>query len=119
MKPSWPKAAQVLASGGTATAAAAAAGVDPRTIRRWRADEIQFADAIEDARSVMLTESAGLLAAESTAAVRRLGEIIKDGRDDHALSAARAVLDMASRYRNDQALEARIFALELAAGLRE
>jgi hypothetical protein len=66
----------------------------------------------------MLTESAGLLAAESTAAVRKLGEIIETGEDHHALSAARAVLDLASRYRLDQALEHRITSLEIAAGLR-
>ncbi len=118
MKPSWPRAVDVLAKGGSTAGAASAADVDERTVRRWRADEIQFADAIEEARSLMIAEAAGLLAAESCAAVIRLGKIIEDGRDDHALSACRAVLDMASRYRNDQAIEQRIRSLELAAGLR-
>ncbi len=118
MKETWPAAVEVLAKGGSTAVAASAAGVDERTVRRWKADEVRFADAIEDVRSMMIAEAAGLLAAESCAAVVRLGRIIEGGRDDHALSACRAVLDMASRYRNDQALEQRITSLELAAGLR-
>ena len=85
---------------------------------RWRADEVEFADRIEDLRSEMLTEAAGLLASTTTAAVLKLAEIIDSGEERHQLTASRAVLEMASRYRVDQALELRINALELAAGLR-
>ncbi len=67
----------------------------------------------------MLTEAAGLLAAATTAASRKLAEIIDTGEERHQLTAARVVLDMASRYRVDQALEHRINALEMAAGLRQ
>jgi len=49
MKETWPAAAEVLARGGSASDAAKAARVDPRTIRRWKADEPPFADAIEQA----------------------------------------------------------------------
>ena len=94
------------------------AGVTTRTVTRWRADEVAFADRIEDLRSDMLTEAAGLLAAATTDAAGRLAEIIEVGEERHALTASRIVLDMASRYRVDQALEHRINALELAAGLR-
>jgi len=66
----------------------------------------------------MLTEAAGLLAAATTAAVRKLAEIIDTGEERHQLTAARIVLDMASRYRIDQALELRISDLETAAGLK-
>jgi len=119
MKDSWGKAALALASGGSNADAAKAAKVTTRTVTRWRNDEVQFADAVDDCRSQFLNEAAGLLAAETTAAARKLGELIENGEDHHALTAARIVLEMASRYRTDQTLENRIGSLEVAAGLRE
>jgi len=119
MKPSWAKAALALASGGSNADAARAAGVTSRTVTRWRADEVQFVDAVDDFRSEFLNEAAGLLAAETTLAARKLGELIETGEDHHSLTAARIVLEMASRYRTDQTLENRIGSLEVAAGLRE
>ena len=118
MKESWPKAAEVLAAGGSAAEAARAAKVAPRTIRRWRADEVIFVDAIDASRTRMLGEAAGLLAAATTAAARRLAEIAEDSEPRYALPASRSILDLASRYRSDTELETRIAALEMAAGLR-
>jgi len=118
MKQSWGKAALALAAGQGNADAAKAAQVTERTVARWRADEVAFADRIEDLRSEMLTEAAGLLAAATTAAAGRLAEIIEVGEERHQLTASRIVLDMASRYRVDQALELRISDLETAAGLR-
>ena len=118
MKETWPRAAEVLAAGGSASDAAKAANVAPRTIRRWRADEPPFADAVDDARALMLAETAGLLAATTTVAARRLEEIIETGEERHQLAAARVVLDMAARYRSDRAIEDRIEALEAAVNLR-
>ncbi len=118
MKPSWGKAALALAAGQSNADAATAAGVTKRTVTRWRADEVAFADRIEDLRSEMLTEAAGLLAHTTTAAAARLAEIIEVGEERHQLTASRVVLELASRYRIDQALEHRINAHELAAGLR-
>jgi len=92
--------------------------VAPRTIRRWKADEVIFADAIDDARSLMLAESAGLLAATTMVAARRLAEIIESGEERHQLAASRVVLDMAARYRSDRAIEDRIASLEAAVALR-
>jgi len=118
MKQSWGKAALALAAGQGNADAAKAAGVNTRTVARWRADEVAFADRIEDLRSEMLTEAAGLLAHTTTAAAHKLAEIIDTGEERHQLTAARVVLEMASRYRVDQALELRISDLETAAGLR-
>jgi len=117
MKDSWPKAAMTIASGGSNTDAGKAAGVTGRTIQRWRNDEVQFADTVDNFRSEYLSEAAGLLAHNATAAARKLGALIETGEDHHALIASRVVLDMASRYRNDQSLESRITSLEIAAGL--
>ena len=118
LKPSWGQAALALAAGGSNTDAAKAAGVTTRTVARWRADEVAFADRIEDLRSEMLREAGGLLAHTTTAAAHKLAEIIDTGEERHQLTAARVVLEMASRYRVDQALELRISDLETAAGLR-
>jgi hypothetical protein len=108
----------VIASGGSNGDAGRAAKVTSRTIQRWRNDEVQFADAVDDFRSEFLNEAAGLLAHNATAAARKLGELIESGEERHQLTASRLVLELASRYRNDQTLESRINALELAAGLR-
>jgi len=118
MKESWPMAVEVLAAGGTSTEAAKAAQVTVRTIRRWRIDEPRFADAIDDGRSVMLAEAAGILAFHTTAAAAKLGQIIETGAEHHQLRAAQIVLDQASRYRSDRAIEDRIQALEVAVSLR-
>ena len=118
MKDSWPRAAAVLAAGGSEKEAGKAAGVGDRTIRRWRADEVQFADAVDAARTEMLAEAAGILAHISTQAAQKLGEIIEDGSERYALTASRVALEMASRYRQDQSLENRLTALEMAAGMR-
>ena len=66
----------------------------------------------------MLGEAAGLLAAATTTAARRLAEIAEDPEPRYALPASRSILDLASRYRSDTELETRIAALEMAAGLR-
>jgi len=118
LRDSWPKAAMTIASGGSNADAGKAAKVSARTIQRWRNDEVQFADAVNEFRSEFLQETAGLLAAATTAASRKLAEIVDTGEERHQLTAARVVLDMASRYRVDQALELRISDLETAAGLR-
>jgi len=118
MKESWPKAAMAIASGGSNTDAGKAARVTSRTIQRWRQDEVQFADAVDDFRSEYLNEAAGLLAHDATAAARKLGQLIDSDEERHQLTAARLVLELASRYRNDESLESRITALEIAAGLR-
>ena len=118
MKETWPAAAEVLAMGGSASDAARAASVTSRTIRRWRADEVIFADAVDDARASMLTEAAGLLAAATTTAARRLAEIAEDPEPRYALPASRSILDLASRYRTDSQLEERIKQLEVAVSLR-
>lgn len=100
MKETWPLAAEVLAAGGSSADAAKAAKVAPRTIRRWRADEVAFSDAVDDARSLMLAD------------------IIESGEERHRLRAAQIVLDQAARYRMDRAIEDRISALEIAVGVR-
>jgi len=118
MKETWPAAAMVIASGGTNIDAGRAAKVTTRTIQRWRQDEVQFADSVDDFRQEYLSEAAGLLAHDATAAARRLGQLIDSDEERHQVAARRLVLELASRYRNDETLESRISALEIAAGLR-
>jgi len=87
MKDSWVKGAMTIASGGSNADAGKVAGVTARTIQRWRADEVQFADRIEDLRSQMLTEAAGLLAHTTTAAVLKLAILQKvSGAQNQAIA---------------------------------
>jgi len=61
MKQSWGKAALALAAGQSNADAAKAAAVTERTVTRWKADEVGFADRIEDLRSEMLTDEVATL----------------------------------------------------------
>ena len=112
MKDSWPRAARSLAEGGTVTDAAKAAGVDPRTVRRWRSDEPQFSDAVEDSRAEMLS------AAAASVASLRLADIAKNSPPRYALPASKTILEVASRYRSDLQIEQRLRQLEVVSGLR-
>jgi len=118
MKDSWPAAARCLAAGGSQTDAARAAKVDPRTVRRWLDNEAQFADRVDDARTEMLTQAAGILAKAAGVAADRLAEIAEDGADRHALVASRTILEAASRYRSDLQIEQRLRQLEIASRIR-
>lgn len=118
MKPEQYAAAEAIARGDSKTIAATAAGVTPRTVNRWLADDVAFSDAVSELRDAYIAEAASLLAHASTSAARKLHDLITDGEDTHALRASQTVLDMAARYRADTQLENRIRALELTAGLR-
>lgn len=116
----WPAAAEVLARGGTITEAAKAAKVERHTVARWRDDEPLFADAIRDGRAEMVDRASGVLSEATARAAAVLSEIFEDAgvAPQFRQSAAKSVLELASRYRADVALEERIRTLEMAAGLR-
>lgn len=117
---SWPRAALILAEGGTTEAAAEAAGVTARTIQRWRADEPEFADAVADARSRMLDRATGRLAASTSVFAETLATLAADEsvRPQYRIAASRSGLEFASRYLADVHFEERLRSLEMAAGLR-
>lgn len=108
-----PKLAAVLAlaSGADHTDAARAAGVTPRTLRRWRADP-EFLAAITDATAGTITAAREALARSATSAVTVLLAIARDTTQPAAarVTAARTLLGLAL----EQDLAARLDGIERA-----
>ncbi len=120
MKATWPKAVEVIAGGGTITAAAAAAGVTRKTVHAWLSDSPTFVDAVTDARSAMIDAATGTLTAATAAWAETLATLATDPKTapQFRIAASHAGLELASRYRSEVHIEERIRNLELAAGLR-
>lgn len=111
-------AAAILAGGGTNAEAAAAAGVHLRTVARWRTDAAFMAD-VRRLTAGALDTASRVLAGGAANAARYLVSVA-DGTaegDAHRVNAARLVLTMAPTLRDAVELEARLSALEVAAGI--
>lgn len=117
MKTTWPQAAAAIARGETAETAAQAAGVSERTVRRWQADEVEFAARVNDLRAEMFEDAAGRLSALTVKAVAALEEHI-DAGGSLSLRACKIVLQSASAYRQIADFEGRLIELEVATGIR-
>ena len=95
------------------------AGVGEATVRRWRKNPA-FAKAVEDARSELISNTVGRLSDSATAAVAVLKRLLsEDTPPSVRLGAARAILEMASRYRESEELERRLTVLEEAVAAKE
>jgi len=70
-------ALDAIATGGTFEAAAAAAGVSARTLRRWRVEAL-FAEAVQQARRVAREETAAIVRGLVPRAVAVLDEVLAD-----------------------------------------
>lgn len=86
-----------LASGGTQAEAAHHAGVSVRTVAR-RVAEPDFRLAVQAARAEMIEQATGRLAVATTQAADTLLSLLADESPTVRLSAARALLDNATRY---------------------
>lgn len=100
-----------LAGGDTFIEAARKAGVALRTVHR-RMEEQAFREAVVKARGELLDKSAAQLVAASVEAVATLRTLLETGNEQTRLSAARAILENAVRFREHGELAARIAALE-------
>ncbi len=108
-----------LAVGLTKGEVARQAGVSDRTLRRWLKQDA-FRRQVEDARAELISSTVGRLADATTDAVATLQELLGTGNPPATrLGAARAILEMASRYRESEELEKRLAALEEAVAARE
>lgn len=89
------RAAELLASGETAGVAADAAGVSVRTIRRWLADDVEFAAELALARRGLGEEARQRIAGRLTAAVDVLAALMGDETQpgNVRVSAAKAILE--------------------------
>ena len=100
-----------LAAGLTNQQAAKQAGVSESTVAR-RLREPAFREQVAAARSETVARTAAQLTAAGTAAVRTLLQLLDSRSDTARLGAARAILEMATSYREGEQLEARLRALE-------
>lgn len=109
-----PALVAALAAGATYAEAAARAGVSERTARR-RMDDPAFRAALDDARAEVVSRAVDRLSATATDAVDTLAALLDPGVPPPTrLGAARAVLELGSRLREEHDLAARLGALEEA-----
>lgn len=104
-----------LAAGCTYEAAAEQASVSERTVRR-RLDDPAFRKQVDDARAEILGRAVARLTSASVRAVETLEALLGSEMDFARLSAARAILELGVKLREQTELAARIDALELTAG---
>jgi hypothetical protein len=100
-----------LAGGATVADAAKRAQVGERTVYRRLADA-EFQREVTQARSAMVAQSSGRLAALSLAAATTLGLLLKADSETVRCTAARAILELGNKQRESDEFEQRIAALE-------
>jgi DNA-binding MurR/RpiR family transcriptional regulator len=104
----------------TIAAAAESAGVSETTLMRWM-QEPQFAGRYREARAQLVVQTGAALQRASSGAVATLQAVMEDSEAPASarVSAARAVLELALRAREQEELSARIEALEAAVAEQE
>ena len=107
------KALDALVAGGDHTAAALAAGVSSRTLRRWLC-EPAFVAALDEAQDQLLDAIVVDLVRATAGAVALLDRVVNDPEAKTALRlrAAQILLDSALRWRELRDVERRISVLE-------
>jgi type II secretory pathway component PulF len=102
-----------LAKGLTARSAATEAGLSERTVYR-RLQDPAFRQAVDAARSQLVSETLGRLISSGVSAAATLQALLKARSEHVRLGSARAILELTQRYREADELERRITALEQA-----
>jgi hypothetical protein len=105
-----------LAGGLTVAAAAKKAKLSERTVYR-RLQDPAFRTAVSQACGAMLSQAIGLLAASAVEAVSTLKEALADEDASVRIRAARSVLELGQRLRQQLEFEERLFNLETRRGL--
>ena len=110
-------AVPILAAGGTIEAAAAAAGVTPRTVNRWRL-EAPFTAAVRDGTGDLYESAMRRLAGGLDAAAGYLVDVAAGAAeaDRGRVNAARLVLTLATAQREAVELAERVALLEQREG---
>jgi DNA-binding NarL/FixJ family response regulator len=109
----WQILAVALATGATVKAAARKAGVSERTVYR-RLSRPRFRAVVRQLREQMTSEAIGTLTREMNTAAIMLKKLLKAGKDETRLRAARAIIELAIRAREHADLEQRVAELEEA-----
>jgi hypothetical protein len=100
-----------LAAGASVPAAARAGGVSERTAYR-RLEDPAFRQAVEDARADIVARAVAKLSAASTEAAETLRRLLYSDMDFAKLAAARSILELGAKLREQLDLSERIAALE-------
>ena len=100
-----------LAGGSTVEDAATAAGVGVATVYR-RLREPDFKRRVDDARAELLGQAMARLSAACTSAVTTLTGLLGAESESVRLGAARSILDMATRWREQDELARRLDNIE-------
>ena len=100
-----------LASGTTVREAAKLAGVTERTVYRRREDA-EFRSRVQEARKVMFEQALGAVASAGVSAAQKLNALLNANSENVQLGAARSVLELGSRLRENIELEERLSRLE-------
>jgi hypothetical protein len=107
----WQPAALKLAHGSPLADAAAASGVDVRTLYRWR-KKPAFAAAVTRYRDEMAAEAVGRMSAALGKAVDTLVALLDAPEPFVRLRAATALLESCAKWRGDVEMAARVRELE-------
>ena len=101
-----------LAAGLTIQETAKQTGVSERTIHRWLKQD-DFKGEVGAARERLISDTVGQLADSATAAVRTLKELLSPVQPPSVrLGAARAILELAAKYREMAELAERVKQIE-------
>lgn len=100
-----------LAAGSTVQDAAKTAGVAERTVYR-RLDDPAFCKLVADARAEMLAQTTARLTSGALEAVDTLRALLSSEMDFARLAAARALLELGAKYREQHDLAERVRVLE-------
>jgi HEAT repeat protein len=104
-----------LACGGTVEATAKSAGVSEATVYR-RLREPAFRQRVAEARAEMVSRAVARLSATSTLAADTLRKLLDAKAETVRLGAARAILELGGKLREQEDLTERIAALEARLG---
>jgi transposase-like protein len=103
--------AVALASGATTAAAAKKGGVCERTVRSWMSQP-RFRARVDRLRGEAVSSAVALLSKDMVSAAQVLKKLMRSQREDVRLRAARAVLELGVRLRDEEELRRRVEELE-------
>lgn len=112
LTPKQEAVALLLAGGRTLAEAADESGTGQRTISTWLAALPAFRERVQALRGELTASAAGRLAGAMSAAVDTLRALLDGESETVRCSAARAILDVGVRVREQVELEQRLAALE-------
>ncbi len=105
------KAALLLAAGASLQAVADSCEVSDGTLRRWRKEE-SFRFRVAELRAEMSEEAIGLFARSAAEATAELRKLLRNRKPALRMAAAKALLELAPKFREWAEVEARLLELE-------